>query len=183
MGVSRSPVGLAEKLGKAAALYSKLDRVSVEAAAQTTKKTVQMIAPARLRNVGKNGSKLDVGINIGNYDDGAQALVFAKGPWAIIEGNTKDHLIVPAGAKGLGRGRKSRHQNAGDLLGAGPTLRNLNIGFGAGAVLKIGDGFAAYARHPGTRGQHPWARGTTAAQPLIRDVFQHAGSLPLLAVF
>ena len=39
-------------------------------------------------------------------------------------------------------------------------------------ALKIGDGFAAYADHPGTKGKHAWTTGVEAARKPVASTYQ-----------
>lgn len=76
------------------------------------------------------------------------------GPLWLIERDTQPHAIYPRG------------------LTFNLTRRG-NISRRSGRrVLKIGDGFAAYADHPGTRGKHPFERGVDRGRPLVPRIIQ-----------
>ena len=186
MGTSHSFGELDAKLARLASDYTDLPKTAVREASLLAKKIILAGSPSTLRNVGKNGSHLDVAYNATGGGAEAQSLVFAKGAWQIIEGPTVAHVITPRGAKGLGAGRASRTKNAASLLGAGPTLAGLNIGFGAKAVLAgqpTKSGFAAYAKHPGTHGQRPWAKGVARAREPIMRLFDAKAVAPLYRIF
>lgn len=182
MGTSKSGAELAGKLGRCAALYSRMDSTTVHEAAKVTEATIKAGSPSSLRGVGK-GAKLDVKSTFGAYGDGSKALVFAVGPWQLIERDTHAHIITPKGARGLGAGKGSRAKAASSLLGVAPSLSGLKIGFGKGAVLKLGDRFAAYVHHPGTKGKHPFAKGVAEAIPIVDRVFENQSTIPLRTVF
>ena len=148
MGVSRSGRELSVKLAKVANDLDGLPRKQVETAALHVKRTILRFAPSRLRNVGKKGSRLNVRYNTGVYEGAAKALVFATGPWQIIENDTKAHKI-PRQTTRTGRQR-----------------RNLR------PVVIPGVGVRAWADHPGTKGKHPWAKGVRAAQPEMDRILQ-----------
>jgi len=98
----------------------------------------------------------------------AEGFVAAVGPMQLIERDTNGHVISSAWAVG-----KNRRGFTGPILPGnfatgmargklGPALPNTK------AVIKIpGIGYRRYARHPGTKGQEPWAKGYRRAKPLI----------------
>lgn len=183
MGTSTSWAQLDAKLERLARDYADLPGAQVKEGTLIVKKSVESFMPSRLRGAGKKGAPLNVRSVTAGSGDSADGRVWVTGPAQLIESDTRAHLIVPSGARGLGAGRKSRHKAAASLLSAGPTLGGLKIGFGKGAVLKIGDGFAAYARHPGTKGKHPWAKGVEAAVPAVTRLFEVKADLALRRIF
>lgn len=149
MGVSRSGRELSVKLAKVANDLDDLPAVQVKMASLHVKKSILTLAPARLRNVGKKGSKLGVRFNMGIYDGVAKSLVFATGPWQIIERDTKPHRI-PRATTGRGRNKRANKR----------------------PVLIPGVGVRAWANHPGTRGKHPFDRGVKAAMPEAKRILE-----------
>lgn len=118
----------------------------------------------RLRNVGKNGAKVDVfvkRVNVGGQRV-AQYIVGAKGPWQLFERGTKAHYIVP---RGVGGSRASRLERAQAARGDG-MFSGLRAGRGPKA-LHFGGQFRAYTYVRGVRAKHTWARGVEAARPKV----------------
>lgn len=72
---------------------------------------------------------------------GTSGIVKATGPVHLLERPTKAHPIQPRVAA-----RRARR-----------------------AVLKVGEGYAASVRHPGTAGQYPFRKGITKGLPAARD--------------
>jgi hypothetical protein len=154
MGVSRSPEELARKLGTMAVAFSRYDSEVVRIAAQATKQTIQATSPSRLRGVGKRGARLNVRYTLTTTADNPAALVFATGPWQLIERDTKPHDIPKV------RGKRARRRYA--VIDGHPYAR---------------------AHHPGTRGQHPWAKGVEIAKPVIGRVFDQGAGLIMGRIF
>lgn len=144
MGTSRSPEALARKFGQLAAELDDLPKTVVGEASLDVKKAVLRRAPARLSGVGKNGAKLGVRYNVGTFDGQAKSLVYATGPFHLIERDTKKHRIP--------RERRSKKRR----------------------LLSIpGIGVRAWANHPGTRGKHPWAKGVDDAMPGVKELLDN----------
>lgn len=94
----------------------------------------------RLRGVGAKGAKTSV-----RYDTlsrGAAAVVYARGPFHLIERDTKPHEITPKRRRGRGRKRAV-------LTPQGPRAR---------------------VQHPGTKGRHPFERGVDIARPAVARI-------------
>ena len=155
MGTSRSPAELAGKFGRLANEYHDLPLSLVKESSLITKTTIKGIAPARLRGAGKRGAKLDVGYTVIGAGTSAQSLVYARGPWQLIERDTAAHRIP---REKTGRGRRRY------------------------AVIP-GVGVRAWAQHPGTKGQHPWRKGVVAARPVVGGLFKARGNLALRRIF
>lgn len=85
---------VAARLEKAGGAIRKAQLQAVKNAALVLKNANRAGAPARLRNVGRNGAALGVSFRV---TGGANptAVGRATGPWPIIENNTKPHIIVP----------------------------------------------------------------------------------------
>jgi hypothetical protein len=166
LGVSSSPEALVAKLSACASAYADLDRTLVREAAALQRGAVLAVAPARLRGVGKNGAKLSVSTSYGGSAE-PQALVFARGPWQLIERDTSAHQIP----------RQRRSATFEGVFG-----HAVVPGGAVGGVHGRG-GVRTRVQHPGTKGQHPWAKGTDAARPAISRLFQTRGEAVLRAVF
>lgn len=154
MGTSSSPAELAGKLGRLTREYQDLPRTLVNEASLATKTSIKAVAPARLRGVGRRGAKLDVRYNVAGQGESVKALVFALGPWQLIEGPTAPHRIPRERTRG-----KRRY-----------------------AVIP-GLGVFSSAQHPGTHGQHSWRKGVEAAKPVVTRLFYLQGAVPLRKVF
>lgn len=155
MGTSRSWAELDSKLTRLAHEYADLPNTIVPEAALVAKRAVMGLAPDRLRGVGKNGAKLSVAYNV-SHGATTQALVFARGPWQLIEEDTRAHRIPRERASSRGRRRYAV------IPGVGPR---------------------AYANHPGTKGKHPWRKGIEASRPVISRMFDFQAAVPLRRIF
>jgi len=166
MGVSSSPEALARKLTTVATAYANLDTQLVREAAALQRRSVLAVAPASLSGVGKKGAKLTVTTT---YSGGREptALVKAKGPWQLIERDTAAHQIP----------RQRRTKTFEGVFG------HAVVPGGAEGGDHGKRGVRTRVQHPGTKGQHPWAKGTDAARPAITRLFQARGEAILRAVF
>lgn len=142
---------------------------STEAGAALMKRTILAGAPARLRNFGKNGSPLSVGYNVGHYEDGAKALVYARGKgWPIIERDTRPHPIP-------------RLSGARSKTLYGPAFGGVNKRRKRPVV--VGGHPYAQVFHPGTKGQHLFEHGVDKAIPLISLQYAARQAAVLRTVF
>ena len=109
----------------------------------------QAIGPdERMSNVGRTiaGARLSVRFNLSDLTTAnPSALVQARGPWQLVENQTRAHTIRP---------RRRRARAAG------------------GAAVATPWGPRAYVIHPGTRGKKPWARGVAAAEPKVQKIYR-----------
>lgn len=136
----------------AAVIGRKMDRMAEElrraqreavkdaALAMTTevRQSIERVAPGgRLRGVGKKGGKVGARFDMQGTD---KAVIKATGAIALIEEDTKAHDIGPRGA---GPRRKGSGKKA----------------------IKFNGVVVASAHHPGTKGQHPFAKGIEAGKP------------------
>lgn len=167
MGTSHTTEALAAKLLAAAEAYRVMDVTVVREAAQVTKTTVKAGAPARLRGVGKSGAKLDVRYNLSTAGDTPAALVFASGPWPLIERDTQPHQIP-------------RQRSSASFVGV---FGHAVIPGGAEGGVHGRGGVRTRVQHPGTRGQRPWAKGVERARPVVSRMFQVQGESVLRALF
>lgn len=158
MGVSDSPLEYAAKMQRASLTCREACAKSTEAAAATTKRVILARAPARLRNVGKSGSPLNVRYKGGDYEDGAQYLVFAVGrAWPIIERDTKPHPIP-----------RFTGQRASKKTGL---TKQYGPAFGQDKKQKpivIGGNVRSRVFHPGTQGKHIFEQGVATGLALAR---------------
>lgn len=115
----------------------------VNEAALVIKTTVLAGSPSRLSGVGKKGAKLNVRYDIKGAKN-PTALVRATGPWPLIERDTKPHDIP----KARGKRGQVRPLLIGDQWVEGPV------------------------HHPGTKGQHPFAKGVEKSLPLVHKIFE-----------
>lgn len=136
--------------------FAELDGRTVRAAAQLTKETVLAGAPARLRGVGRNGARLNARYTLTTAGANPQALVFAVGPWQLIERDTKPHQIPRQ------RSTRSFEGVYGHAVVPGGAVGGVH---GKGGVR-------TRVHHPGTHGKHPWARGIVAAEPRVARLFE-----------
>lgn len=157
MGVSRTPAELQGKLRRLAADFEDIDLAVVKEASQVTKEAVLRRAPARLSGVGKRGAKLGVRYNVAGAAGDAKSLVFATGPFHLIERDTKKHRI-PKERKT----RKGGKRRYAVIPGVGPR---------------------AWAMHPGTKGQRPWAKGVNDAEPQVRALLEKRVALAIRRIF
>lgn len=154
MGTSHSPLEFAGKCARAAEASRNSAKLGTEAAALATKRAILAVSPSRLRNVGKKGSKLGVRYTVSDTAEGSSALVFATGPFQLIERNTKAHMIPRQRSKGRRR-----------------------------VIVIPGVGVRAFAHHPGTKGQHPFEKGVAAAFPLMVRAYDSALMTELRRIF
>lgn len=160
MGLSRTPDALERKLRTAADALHDVPRVAVAEAAQHTKVTILAGSPARLRGVGRNGARLGVGYNLSPAGETPSALVYARGPWPLIEFDTAPH-VEP-------RQRRSRR---------GARARVVVVPGGARG------GVRSRVQHPGTKGQHPFRNGVHRAQPRTGRILESRTEAVLARVF
>ena len=141
MGVSRSGKQLAVKLEAMADDFGDLPLAQVKEASLHIKNSILRLTPKSLSGVGKRGARIGVRYNVGQYDDGAKSLVFATGPFHLIERNTSAHRIPRVRKRGKPR-----------------------------PIAIPGVGVRMSAQHPGTKGKHPFERGVRAAMPEARRI-------------
>jgi len=181
MGVSHSPAELAEKLAKAAVKLRDAEHTATEQSALLVKRNVLALAPARLRGVGKKGAKLGVRYNIGHYEGVSKALVFATGPFHLIERDTTAHPIPKLKGSSSQQTGKIRAKK-GRLFG--PAFGGLSAKATDAKPLKlVGGKYRAHVVHPGTKGKHPWERGVAMSVPKIKPLYESNVNLVLHQIF
>lgn len=161
-----TPAQVALKFKAAANAYARLDDVTVREAARVAKAAIEGVAPSHLRGVGKRGAKLSIGTTFTGGPT-PSATLKAKGPWPLVERDTKAHQIP--------RQRSTRTFEG--------VFGHAVVPGGAEGGVHGKRGVRTRVQHPGTRGKHPWARGVTAATPLIAATFRRSGEQILRALF
>lgn len=149
-----SPLVAAAKFRKAAERVARSSNRGEVKAALFVKKTILSISPARLRNVGKKGSKLGVGYR---PNPGGGIFIGARGPWQIIERDTRAHLIG---------GGKSKL-----------TEKRAYLQFATGDI-RLGP-----IHHPGTQGKHLFRKGVEIARPVVPLIIDAEVKVALISVF
>lgn len=167
MGVSHSFEQLQAKLEALVVELRKGDDLLVAEAAKLAKQTIKAGAPARLRGVGKHGASLSIRTTLTTTADDPAALVFATGPWALIERDTSPHQIP--------RQRVSRSFEG--------VFGHAVIPGGVEGGVHGKGGVRTRVRHPGTHGQHPWAKGVERSIPLVQQIFRHTSEAAIGAIF
>lgn len=150
--------GLPEKTAKTAV---KLNTATGKANAERSVKAATH-GKARLRNagadvragtrvVGKRGAALTVKAKL--EKNGTQGFVSAVGPWQLIENDSKQHFIGPAGVTKTAAGAKSGRKSAKARVGRAKALRTPY-------------GLKRWVYVKGTKGKHPWKKAfdRTAAE-------------------
>lgn len=175
MGTSRSPAQVAAKFAKLAAELRQANKRGVSAGALLVKSatTATMLSAThgsgRLSGVGRNGAKLSVHYDVKGTAESPAALVRAVGPWQLIEGDTKAHMILPKGVgRAQGRTKAARHAAKQGLYDAlfGAT------GFAGVKPLSTPYGPRYRVFQPGTRGKEPWKRGVAKVEHKILPTIQ-----------
>lgn len=163
MGVSRSPQELAHKLSKMRQGLSEMDEVTVREAAQLTKTLILQTASSRgvLPTSRIAGGKWGVRYDIKNQARPI-ALVAVKGPFHLVENDTRAHPIYRkfTRAKGRGARRINRQRQLEQAFAASGAYR-----YGA---LKLPDGnFRRIVQHPGTKGKYIFRDAKVKAERAI----------------
>jgi hypothetical protein len=158
MGVSKSGKQLGRKFQRTIDDFDDLTLAQVKEASQIIKTEVTRRAPKKLSGVGKRGARIGVRYNVDRFGDAfeAKSLVFATGPFHLIERPTEAHRIPKAE---VGRGRRRRANTA------------LIVVPGAQQSGRRGPrGVRRFAHVKGTKGKYPWRRGNAAAEDDVRRV-------------
>lgn len=159
-----TPQQFAAKMRYVARTVPKMERNVVERIADDVKRSVerqmrQAVGPEqRMSGIGKRGARIGARYDVFSTGDEVFALVKATGPAHIVERDTKPHSLAPR-QKRRKPGRKRR-------------------------VLVIpGVGVRAYAKHPGTKGKHPWEKGVAVASRQVGKAAQREVHELLVKVF
>jgi hypothetical protein len=115
----------------------------------------------------KGGVKLNARYKMENTGGKAQAVLLAvpMGVWKVVEYGASAHAIVPGATAKMRKGANLMSA----MMGGADTAQAL-AGARKGAkkrkVMVWGNGnFAAYTRHPGTKGKKAWSVGIKAGTP------------------
>lgn len=171
MGTSHSLGEFNVKLDALVRAWEDLPSKQVKVSARIAEAAIRGAAPERLRNFGKRGTKLSVRTSFTGAGRGATAVLAGtpKGAWSIIEYGTKPHPIPRLS------GSSSR--------AARPMLGPAFGGFKSRKMLRTPYGPRRTVWHPGTKGQHPWEKGTAGSLPAIHAALDHAGTAVLHSIF
>lgn len=153
-----SPLVAARKFEQLAKGMAGLQRETLNQAGLIVKRSVETQIAVAGAPSGKLRGVGKKGARIGVRSDSigtGSVLVRATGPIHFLESNTKPHRIPKE------QGGRSRRR----------------------IVVIPGVGVRAFARHPGTRGKHPWAKGVVIATPLIDKANQLALTKMVGAIF
>lgn len=182
MGTSHSFAEFGAKLRRLEADLDDIPKTVVPEAAQLVQRATTARAPSRLRNAGKNGARLGVRINGGTFGGEPKALVYATGPWQLIERGTKPHPIPRLkGSYSGARGLRAQRSKKGRMYG--PAFGGMKTGSRVKVLHFANGGFAAHVFHPGTSGKHPWAQGVEASVPVVNHMLESRGDLVLRRIF
>jgi hypothetical protein len=183
VGTSRTVAQFTGKIDKIAKELSRSDREILEGAGKLAKTTIlvdvrRVVPDLRMSMGGRNG-KVNVRSDFDIRESRPQVTVKAVGPLHLVENDTSRHLIIP---RGLGTRRTAaaaldRLSGPGSGRGMFRASRRTTIRGGKEAkqALKIpGVGPRGYATHPGTKGQHPYAKGRDRAAPKVAGYIGHS---------
>ena len=121
----------------------------------------------RLSGVGVRGAKVGARFSIKGTSTSPESFIKATGPLPLIENDTKGHVIRSKHVRG-----KARRGFVGPTA-LGQFKQKKVTGPSLAPVLNIpGIGYRRSARHPGTKGQHPWRKGKKRAQPVITKIMR-----------
>lgn len=179
MGTS-TPQNFGSKMIKAGNTILQANTVATAAAAQEYKESVLMSGRAATGGDGqlsrwgkdrskvgfKGGVKLNARYDMENTGGKAQAVLKAvpMGVWKVVEYGASAHAIVPGATANMRKGAKL----IGLLTGAdtAEALSGARKGARKRRLMVWGNGnFAAYTRHPGTKGKKAWSKGISAGTP------------------
>ena len=180
MGTSNSVAEFGAKIVKAGQEMEKVNTAATAAAAQVYKDAVIASGKAATGGDGqlsrwgkdrskvgfKGGVKLNARYDMENTGGKAQAVLKAvpMGVWKVVEYGASAHAIVPGATANMRKGAKL----IGLLTGAdtAEALSGARKGARKRRLMVWGNGnFAAYTRHPGTKGKKAWSKGISAGTP------------------
>lgn len=170
MGSSRSPQEFAAKMRALGESTKAKDAVSEGALA--AKKI--MLASAAVKGLTPSdklaGRRWNVRFDVKGSDLKPEALVKYTGPFHLFDNPTEPHVIT---AKRLGRRTSRKGRKALAAVGGRGAFGGFGDRGGAKA-LTIGDGFAAYANHPGTKGARSFPAAKVIAEHRVPRVMAKA---------
>jgi hypothetical protein len=181
MGTSNSVAEFGAKIVRAGQEMEKVNTAAVAASALVYKDAVIASGKAATGGDGqlsrwgkdrtkvgfKGGVKLNARYDLENTGGKAQAVLKAvpMGVWKVVEYGAGAHAIVPGTTAKMRKGANL----ISAMMGGADTAQALS-GARKGAkrrkVMAWGNGnFAAYTRHPGTKGKKAWSNGIKAGTP------------------
>lgn len=166
MGVS-TPLQFATKMGALATAVEGIPKSATKKAVAEAKIVMGSGAPSRLRGVGKRGAALGVRSGVVGTPAAATGFIQATGPWQLIESDTKAHQIP-------------RQRESATFVG---TFGHAVIPGGAEGGVHGKGGVRTRVKHPGTKGQHPWAKGAVKVAVLAPKVYQVELAASLVSIF
>jgi hypothetical protein len=202
VGTSRTTAEFRRKVAALPSVVIEAERLAVRANAQLAKDNAlrelrRHVPSQRLRNVGRNGTKLNVRYTI-DRASGRSADVKAVGPWQFVEFDAKN---VPYGvgsryAKGSRKSRSAailagKYGAGEDTLKSGEkrerasriasrTTASGRLMGGRKAMLRTPWGWRAYAKVTKKRqGRHPWRTAFEKTQREAPGVYQEAAEKAL----
>lgn len=146
--------------------------------------TAKWLAQASIWSVAPNGLKTRKGgargkvsafYQVYGYVD-AFAVIAVRGPLALIENDTPPHVIqMRNGTKQRSRAKKKAAYRA---VAVGPFLSLEQFSVRRGGLFVTGSyvsgGLALFARHPGTRGQRPFAKSADAIERAVPGIIERS---------
>lgn len=179
MGVSRTPAEFRSKVAALPEVVIEAERRAVLANAKLAKdnalKELRKHVPSqRLKNVGKNGAKLNARYRIDGAS-GRSADIKAVGPWQFVEYPTENapYAVTSKRAGGTRRSR-SAAVNAGTYKHGARTSRGRTRG-GRSAVISTPWGPRSYAIVvKRRRGRYPWRTAFQKTQREAPQAYQKA---------
>lgn len=151
MGGVYTPQQFIGKLGELNASVGQVPRTGVEAGSLIVKSSILAITPERLSGVGRRGgtrrgAKLGVRYHVRDQGDEAVSWIKATGPFPLIERDVPAHVIPRATTRAA-------------IFAVIPNATT-------------GDGVFSSVNHPGTKGKHPFERGSIQAMPAVTRMFE-----------
>lgn len=186
MGTSRTPAEFRAKVSALPSVIIEAERqavlVNAKAAKANALRELRRHVPSRrLKNVGKNGSKLNVRYTI-DKASGRSADVKAIGQWQLVEFDAKN-VPYGIGSKHAGGTRKSRSAAivAGTYRpGGAKTSKTGRVRGGRKAALRTPWGWRAYAKVTKKRqGKKPWRTAFEQTQRELPQAYQKAAERAL----
>lgn len=132
----------------------------------------------------KGGVKLNARYQIKGKGGTTEAVLLAvpMGVWKVVEYGSSPHPIVPGATKKMRQGAQLMSLMTGaDTAGA---LAGARKGSKKRRVMVWGNGnFAAYTRHPGTKGKKAWSTGIAKGTPGAVNAYKRQQVAALASIF
>jgi hypothetical protein len=154
MSWSGTPREFITKLEQLKIEHDLIPRRVIEAGSLLVKTNVMSITPSRLSGVGRRGAKIDVRYKTAAWGNhGWQSVIFATGPFQLIERDTRPHIEPRQNSTSRGKKRFVVIPNPSS-----------------------GEGVYRLVHHPGTRGKHTFERGVEVSIPIVQEMFTKESS-------